>query len=234
MASAKIAHAHRVCKQCGSRFPKAQNGRPRITCSPECHRLFYDRETWRRCSVDGCDNPTRARDSLKCTRCYTVERKRSVGICTVAGCQEPATRSSRTICEKHYYRVRRNGSTDLAPVVESLRSNGYVMVKAPGHSLAGKNGWAFEHRVVAFRKYGEGPHDCHWCGISLQWSEIVVDHINEVKTDNRPDNLVVACTPCNRARGSMISFIRRMQGHRIPELIATFSHMRCTEPKSPS
>ena len=105
-------------------------------------------------------------------------------------------------------------------------SSGYRLRKAPGHPMARSNGWAYEHRLVAFRKYGPGAQACHWCGIRLGWPAIVVDHLNEVKTDNRPENLVVACTPCNRARGSIIPFIERMLPERVAELIDTFAHMR--------
>lgn len=62
----------------------------------------------------------------------------------------------------------------------SIASNGYVLLKMPGHHLADVRGYVYEHRVVAETKLGrhlvvgEVPH-----------------HINGVKTDNRPENIEV-------------------------------------------
>jgi 5-methylcytosine-specific restriction endonuclease McrA len=38
----------------------------------------------------------------------------------------------------------------------------------------------------------------------------VIDHLDEDKANNAPANLVVACNPCNRARGAMLPFIAGM------------------------
>lgn len=34
----------------------------------------------------------------------------SVTACNIEGCETPATRTQSTLCEKHYYRIRRNGT----------------------------------------------------------------------------------------------------------------------------
>ena len=63
----------------------------------------------------------------------------------------------------------------------SVASNGYVIVKVgKAHHLADCRGYAYEHRVVAEAAIGR----------RLEPGE-QVHHKNEVKTDNRPENLEV-------------------------------------------
>jgi len=56
----------------------------------------------------------------------------------------------------------------------------------------------FEHRAVLYDEIGGGGHPCHYCGIVVYWQyDLVVDHVDEDKTNNSPANLVPSCTPCN-------------------------------------
>lgn len=152
---------------------------------------------------------------------------RAWATCSIDECQSASRTRHGLLCEAHYYRQRRTGGFALAEISsEYSHSNGYKVRKAPAHPLARSNGWIFEHRIVAFEKYGEGPQACHWCGTALSWAEAVIDHLNEVKVDNRPENLVTSCSPCNRARGAMIPYLQRMLPERIAELVGTFGHMR--------
>ena len=68
-----------------------------------------------------------------------------------------------------------------------------------------------EHRKILYDVIGPGPHPCHWdskfqCGkLELEWIEsranrIWVDHLNEIRDDNRVENLVVSCLRCNWGR----------------------------------
>jgi predicted DNA-binding protein (UPF0251 family) len=61
-----------------------------------------------------------------------------------------------------------------------MTNKGYVMEYHPEHPRANKRGYVFAH-IVAYEKHtGSGiPDDC------------VVHHINGVKTDNAPQNLVL-------------------------------------------
>ena len=58
--------------------------------------------------------------------------------------------------------------------------NGYEMVYNPGHHRADSTGCVYEHIVVAEEKLGR----------ELK-SEECVHHLNEVRNDNRPENLIV-------------------------------------------
>ena len=56
---------------------------------------------------------------------------------------------------------------------------GYVELRIPEHPRARKNGYVFEHLIVAEQHYGEITED------------YVIHHINGNKQDNRIENLMV-------------------------------------------
>jgi hypothetical protein len=71
------------------------------------------------------------------------------------------------------------------------------------HPLA-VGGRIYEHRKVLYDKIGPGPHLCHWrCGRLVNWGGtkgLHTDHVDGVRTNNDPDNLVPACPSCNKLR----------------------------------
>ncbi|WP_052742351.1 HNH endonuclease [Sphingomonas sp. Ag1] len=77
---------------------------------------------------------------------------------------------------------------------------GYWLLRVPGHPLATKAGYVYEHRHVAYEKYGAGEQTCHWCDRKLAWAEVNVDHLDWDRSNNVPDNLVTACEHCNTGR----------------------------------
>lgn len=141
--------------------------------------------------------------------------------CRVDGCSRVANRVSYQLCEMHYYRLRRNGSTGIVrqrkPQLE--HSSGYVIIYAHGHplthGLAGS--YTYEHRVVFYDNHGPGPFSCNWCGVEVTWETMHVDHVNAAVNDNRIENLVASCPGCNRARGTekMKSTMRRTRARLI-------------------
>ena len=135
--------------------------------------------------------------------------------CVVDGCARPAIYTGFGLCRTCWLQQHRTGSTiRKSPQTRLRRPSGYIALWAPDHPLArdGRNR-VYEHRVVLYDALGPGPHACFWCDMPLGgWDEIVADHLNEQKDDNRPENLVVSCNSCNRARGAMLQFIKRV-GH---------------------
>lgn len=61
-----------------------------------------------------------------------------------------------------------------------ITTQGYVRMQRPDHPRADKNGYVFEHLIVAEEKLGR----------RLVQNELV-HHINECRSDNRPDNIEV-------------------------------------------
>jgi hypothetical protein len=148
------------------------------------------------------------------------ERLRNAGACSVEGCDNPINRPRHKLCENHYCLLRRNGtpSRQWTPRYRYIHTSGYITVKRDGHPLARQDGILFEHRAIAYDKHGGVCPPCFWCNKQLEWASAVVDHLNEVKHDNSPDNLAVACNNCNRARGAMLPFVQSLR----PEAVSVF------------
>jgi len=126
-------------------------------------------------------------------------------LCAVDGCELKANRVGAGLCEKHYTRMRRRGTTDSSKrKFKIANSNGYVLLAADAHPLMAdkpSGSRVYEHRVVFFDAHGGGIHTCHWCNASINFDDMHVDHLNAVTDDNRIENLVAACPRCNKSRG---------------------------------
>jgi hypothetical protein len=123
-------------------------------------------------------------------------------ICQIEGCSREAVRDSKTICEMHYYRRRRGGTFERRANYEGKanHSAGYVLVKDKAHPLAHETGYIYEHRKVAYQKYGDALPGCELCGCQISWANCHIDHIDNDKQNNSPDNLRPTCCKCNTGR----------------------------------
>jgi hypothetical protein len=143
-----------------------------------------------------------------------------IGQCTVPGCANFRRSGRAKLCEMHYYRVRRKGTTaDREQPGPQRTRSGYVLVKAD-HPLAASNGWAYQHRLVAYEACGGECPPCHWCAGKTTWASCHVDHLNGVKADNRAENLVIACARCNRTRGSAWPFLLALTDGSLEHLLS--------------
>lgn len=102
--------------------------------------------------------------------------------CSIAGCTRRLR--ARGLCSMHYERQRVHGDPGVPEPLtargtgRSVTTDGYVRLYQPGHPIAAADGWALEHRVVAYD-----------AGMITADDPRGVHHRNHVRTDNRPENL---------------------------------------------
>ena len=123
--------------------------------------------------------------------------------CVVTDCGKDQDR--KQMCSTHYMRHWRNGTTDRIRRRKGTltHSHGYIIKSRPSHPLADNRGYVYEHRLVCFDAYGKGPFSCHWCGDTVNWAGLHVDHIDDDKKNNDIENLALSCPSCNTGRGRM-------------------------------
>jgi hypothetical protein len=156
-----------------------------------------------------------------------AERMKHYPPCPTEGCNNVADRVTANLCDACYCRVRRNGTTikqDRTAKYRYKTGAGYIKLLEPNHPLADSGGYVYEHRSVAHEKYGEGMQECHWCATSLEWSSVVIDHLNDSKEDNSPNNLVTSCNACNRLRGALYHVLDKLRPGALEEMFQRFKN----------
>lgn len=124
--------------------------------------------------------------------------------CIAKDCERNAAYKAAQLCQKHYFRMWRNGSLEKLPTSRNPRvitPNGYVRVYDPAHDLADKGGYVFEHRHVAWGELDGVCGSCRICGKPESWATCHVDHKDDDRQNNAASNLRVLCRGCNVSRG---------------------------------
>lgn len=132
-------------------------------------------------------------------------------ICTVHDCGKPTRTLSASLCKKHYHRQYRTGTLELTAKRKDsyMSSHGYIILYAKDHPLTVSSSYVYEHRAVYYNKHGVGPFPCHWCSAVVGWHNLHIDHLDDDKANNSPDNLVASCPGCNTDRGRL----KRQRSH---------------------
>jgi hypothetical protein len=132
--------------------------------------------------------------------------------CKVEGCGRSIKYRAAQLCQKHYFRVRRNGHTELLTTIKkretghsrqyriTMPGKGYQRLYEPTHPLRDSSGYVSEHRKVVYDRYGECLPDCEICGKPTNWATCHIDHIDEDVKNNCQDNLRPLCAGCNTWR----------------------------------
>lgn len=172
----------RICPECNNQFTFGRGrGQARKNCSKEC--------------------------TQSASRSREIAASSGWPTCCEESCGKTVRSARATHCEAHYARKRRSGSVRLKaevapPPLHISHSGGYVLEYSPNHPLQMAYGRrVYQHRVVYHAAHGDGPFECNWCGCAVTWSDMHVDHLNDVKNDNREGNLVASCPQCNTKRG---------------------------------
>lgn len=130
--------------------------------------------------------------------------------CCVEGCDREADYKADKLCQKHYFRRRRNGGFHVRTAKPRIEDHkGYQYLHRPGHPLAAKGQiYVSEQRVVLYEALGPGPMSCALCGCGLTWKTCQADHIDENPRNNERSNLRPLCRPCNVWRNMPPAFER--------------------------
>lgn len=93
---------------------------------------------------------------------------------------------------------------------EYKTSRGYITVRTPTHPRAGKNGYVMRSRLVLEQKLGRYLLDGY-----------EPHHINEIKDDDRPENLIeLSCsihrTLTNKAHPARAEHMRKFRHQQLP------------------
>lgn len=203
------------------------------------------------CTVPGCSSAAYSRvsgfDHAFCgfharrvfsTGTYDKDLQPSIfPSCQVEGCDKPANRKKKTICEMHFGRMLRKGSYEPREIMPRVRGgSGYWIVKNPKHPLSRKDGSVAEHRLNMFDEIGPGPHPCHWCSKTVHWRgrpALVVDHVDGDIDHNDTPNLVPSCHICNSTRTHAIAWLSRMSPRStVGQALKAITHKRT--PEAPS
>lgn len=132
--------------------------------------------------------------------------------CHIENCGREARYKADQLCQKHYFRIRRNGTIETALERKkretgasrqqrvTMPGKGYQRLYEPTHPLADTQGYVSEHRKVLYSKCGDMLPGCELCGEELDWSTVHPDHIDRDVKNNAPDNLRPLCRGCNTHR----------------------------------
>ena len=196
----KVTHG-RLLQPCKDDWGKGLPPLPNKCQNPECAKVFTPkRNGWTRFCSERCSCTVRRRrlgqlpkekrfrpayldaGEKRCSHCketkplddFPLTHDTKIGARTAwcRLCQN--SKNSRRKREERAAQGRRLGFP-----VGTVRPRGpYLIEKRPGHHRAMKNGWVLQHILVAEEKYGFPIT-----------RDFTVHHMNDDKTDNRPENL---------------------------------------------
>lgn len=146
--------------------------------------------------------------------------------CFVSDCANQSKAGRNGMCEKHYMRMYRHGSTKSKRELKkdalgytreyriTMPGKGYQRLYEPAHPLADRQGYVAEHRMVAYAKYGAVLPPCELCGVVVKWDDVHIDHIDEDVKNNNPGNVRPLCFQCN-VRRTKVTYSSKPSCHAV-------------------
>lgn len=133
-----------------------------------------------------------------------------MSVCSVDACGRPV--KAKGVCAAHYQRLWRCGSP-LGNQVKGRKwiAEGYELQFLPGHPISQPSGQIATHRLILYAKIGPGEHNCAGCGDLVSWEKgtLKVNHVDENKLNNDPENLEPVCFECNCLHSAILRQRRR-------------------------
>ena len=107
----------------------------------------------------------------------------------------------------HYHRLYRYGTLDRTKcfmLPSQRKSDGRnLQCVSASHPLVRGNSKnvTYYSRVLLYGKHkSDQAWKCHWCGCGLSIESFEADHVDEDRTNDTIENLVMSCGPCNFSR----------------------------------
>lgn len=170
----------KICICCGEEFEQSINGKSLVCGKDHCQSWYrkWFNEPNTVCPVCGSEFYVKPSGKLDNGNCCCYECSYSL-------------RSQRYSGEgNHQYGLR--GRDNPSYKGEKIVSHGYIRIYVGNdHPFADERGRILEHRLVAERYLMEDKHKVYINGEAYLSPEYHVHHINEIKTDNRPENLQI-------------------------------------------
>ena len=163
----------------------------------------------RKCS--DCGAPC-SKESLRCRSCWakawTGAKMRATVFC--CDCHKKTAKGGKRCrqCQTKFMRERKPWESPAWKGGRYLEARGYIRVRSPGHPRADRRGYAYEH-ILVWEKY-------HHKSVP---NGSVIHHLNGIKGDNRPENLVALTSRKHK-------FVLEAKAKRIQELEALLNHQR--------